>query len=1342
MIWNFFIQIGIALLLSGLSYVLAPKPKQAARQDPTREFDDPTADVGRPIPVVFGTVNVKSPNVLFFSDKGSRTIKRKSRAEYRMTLHYGICQGPIDNIRRVRINEKAMLGPAVGEVLEADTDIDLSEFNGGKDKEGGIEGRFLWQDGAFDQVLPAGMAEPYGEPADNLPAYRGIATAMFREQDGVERKGFLWGQSPFIPPAEFMVTRIPQAWYPARATIEFPSGVSTTLPDEITAVETHLGPNCNPAHIIRELMIDSVWGAGIDEAFLDNDSFEAAADIFHDEGLGLSFQWDASREVQDLIADVLEHIEAVLFASPLTGLFVLRPLRGGYDADTLDVYDEANSEVLSVVRRLPGEIPNEVALTWTNPGSEKSELVTLQNLGGVARAGTVIGDNAGRPGIRDVKTAWEVAERELVATTEEALAVEVELDRRAWGMVPGDVFKLTSEDHLLDENIVRVIRVDYGNPREPQIKVNAIEDVFGRTMPQFTRPGQGGSPGNVRRFRLTAEDGGVLLDWNAPESDGGSPILRYEFQQDGGAWQGASGLATSHRVSGLVNGQTYTFRVRAVNLIGPGIPSVQLRIGPDDTIKTAPTAPRDFQAIGVGDEGEISWVEPLSDGGATIIRYEYELEDSGEWVVIPESDEFLHRIAGLDLDAEHEIRLRAVNSVGAGTETFAATFVLRDGLNPANARPPQAEGFQIRAGIGVVALLWDSPFGYYQNHSRTLIYRNTLNDFSSAVQIAHDAGIMYPDRTAIGGESYWYWIAWESQTSVIGDAAGPLSLTVAETPSEALTQLSNEIRADSFTRDLLSPIDRIPSIQAMTRQIVQEYLDLVNGIIEVVELDAAGAEAFDLLDSRVEDNENSISSISSSLVQLMNTVGGLATSAALATLRSRVTVNENSITSQASSITSLMNTISGLATATAVQSLVNRVTMTEGDISSLSSSVTSLMNDIMGLATSTALNALTNRVTSAEGTITSQAASITQLMSDIMDRASAAALQTLATRVTSAEGTITSLSTSITQLMSDIMDRATSAALQMVETRVTSAEGTLTSQATLITALQTTVLGLATTQALMTLETRVTTAEGFITSQAASITQLMADVMELATAAALMTLETRVTTAEGSITSQAASITQLMADVMDRATSAALQMVETRVTSAEGSITSQAASITQLMSDIMGMATATAFMELTARVTSAENVDGTTTLAGLARWLVKTQVNQLTGGVGLLNDGSSVKFYVAANRFAIIPPGDSDTDNSRLPFVVQGGVVYINVAAINNATIGFAKMIKGDVFDLTVGDKIESDDFATSGGFRLEKDGGLQIRGSASGERMEMTEDHIRVYDSSGTLRVEVGNLS
>ena len=76
-------------------------------------------------------------------------------------------------------------------------------------------------------------------------------------------------------------------------------------------------------------------------------------------------------------------------------------------------------------------------------------------------------------------------------------------------------------------------------------------------------------------------DGAVRLEWSPPESDGGTPILRYEYRlKEGrgefGEWtpiaDSAPGEvnATGVTVGGLDNGTVYVFELRGVNLVGKG----------------------------------------------------------------------------------------------------------------------------------------------------------------------------------------------------------------------------------------------------------------------------------------------------------------------------------------------------------------------------------------------------------------------------------------------------------------------------------------------------------------------------------------------------------------------------------------------------------------------------------------------------------------------------------------------------------------------------------------------------------------------------------------------------
>ena len=65
-----------------------------------------------------------------------------------------------------------------------------------------------------------------------------------------------------------------------------------------------------------------------------------------------------------------------------------------------------------------------------------------------------------------------------------------------------------------------------------------------------------------------ATDGAVVLTWEAPEADGGSAIMDYQYGINGKGWTAIGSTHTTHTVTGLVNGTVYAFQVRAVNRIG------------------------------------------------------------------------------------------------------------------------------------------------------------------------------------------------------------------------------------------------------------------------------------------------------------------------------------------------------------------------------------------------------------------------------------------------------------------------------------------------------------------------------------------------------------------------------------------------------------------------------------------------------------------------------------------------------------------------------------------------------------------------------------------------------
>ena len=83
----------------------------------------------------------------------------------------------------------------------------------------------------------------------------------------------------------------------------------------------------------------------------------------------------------------------------------------------------------------------------------------------------------------------------------------------------------------------------------------------------------------------TPGNGQVSLTWTAPASDGGAAITAYRVLRDGQqVHQTPNGATLSHTVTGLTNGESASFTVRAVNVAGQGPPSNTLDATPDASI--------------------------------------------------------------------------------------------------------------------------------------------------------------------------------------------------------------------------------------------------------------------------------------------------------------------------------------------------------------------------------------------------------------------------------------------------------------------------------------------------------------------------------------------------------------------------------------------------------------------------------------------------------------------------------------------------------------------------------------------------------------------------------------
>jgi hypothetical protein len=74
MAWWVALLIGLALNI--IAYLIMPKPKQP-KPPAAKDLEDPTAESGRPMPVVFGTITVKGSNIVWFGEKSLHEYEKK-----------------------------------------------------------------------------------------------------------------------------------------------------------------------------------------------------------------------------------------------------------------------------------------------------------------------------------------------------------------------------------------------------------------------------------------------------------------------------------------------------------------------------------------------------------------------------------------------------------------------------------------------------------------------------------------------------------------------------------------------------------------------------------------------------------------------------------------------------------------------------------------------------------------------------------------------------------------------------------------------------------------------------------------------------------------------------------------------------------------------------------------------------------------------------------------------------------------------------------------------------------------------------------------------------------------
>ncbi|XP_029947768.1 myomesin-2 [Salarias fasciatus] len=181
------------------------------------------------------------------------------------------------------------------------------------------------------------------------------------------------------------------------------------------------------------------------------------------------------------------------------------------------------------------------------------------------------------------------------------------------------------------------------------------------------------APGQVIATRET--DTSVLIQW-APPKEPNNLIGYYIDQCVKGSkdWTSANHKPrknTKFVVSGLTTGETYVFRVQAINELGLSDESQESAPLTVKAALTVPSSPYDVALLSCdGHSMVLNWKKPLHSGGSVIKEYYVDKRRSGTemWreINIPPVSERLYKVEGLTEGAVYQFQVYAANLAGLG----------------------------------------------------------------------------------------------------------------------------------------------------------------------------------------------------------------------------------------------------------------------------------------------------------------------------------------------------------------------------------------------------------------------------------------------------------------------------------------------------------------------------------------------------------------------------------------------------------------------------------------------------------------------------------------------------
>jgi len=221
------------------------------------------------------------------------------------------------------------------------------------------------------------------------------------------------------------------------------------------------------------------------------------------------------------------------------------------------------------------------------------------------------------------------------------------------------------------------------------------------------------APQNVTAGEVQGQE--VKITWDAPANDGCANITHYIVEKRTASKKAYMTVSENCErdsivIKGLITGESYFFRVTAVNKYGNGREGINAE---PVIIASKPEQPLSIDVVEMTkNTGTIAWTKPHSDGGSPISGYIVEMAKSvvgaETWIKQGTTTKMTYTCRDLSEKAGYVFRVRAVNAIGASdaTETRLSAVAIDEIIAPElDTKALYMSSYTVKAGEDVFLTL-------------------------------------------------------------------------------------------------------------------------------------------------------------------------------------------------------------------------------------------------------------------------------------------------------------------------------------------------------------------------------------------------------------------------------------------------------------------------------------------------------------------------------------------------------------------------------------------------------------------------------------------------------------